>query len=71
MKETEKENQENTFEEALQKISGRKFMKLNSVGAKKNENELCEDSKKRKRDEDNMDDVWNFVFELAQQKTDE
>lgn len=64
-------HEEDEFEEALQKISGTKFIKLNSVGAKKNENELCEDSKKRKRDEDNMDDVWKFVCELAQQKNDE
>lgn len=63
-------HEEDEFEEALEKISGRKLIKVNSVGAKKNENKLCEDSKKRKRDEDNMDDVWKFVSELAQEKTD-
>ena len=56
------------FEKVLQKMSGKKFIKFKTVDAIQIENELCEDSKKRKRDDNNMDDVWKFVSELAQQK---
>lgn len=62
--------EEDQFEKVLEKMSGKKIIKFKKVDEKKIENEMCEDSKKRKRDEDNMDDVWKFVSELAEQKSD-
>ena len=61
---------EDKFHNVLEKLSGKKVRKAKSVEADKNKSGVCEDSKKRKRDEDNIDDVWKFVSELAQQKTD-
>ena len=63
-------HREDEFEEVLERISGRKVTKPQSVGAEKIESAVFEDSKKRKRDEDNIDDVWKSIFELAQQTSD-
>ena len=62
--------EEDKFENVLEKLSGKRVRKEKSVGAEKNESAVCEDFKKRKRDEDDMDAAWNVVFELAQQKSD-
>lgn len=56
------------FEKVLEKLSGKQIRKEKGVEGEKYEKGMCDDSKKRKRDEDNMDAAWNVVFELAQQK---
>lgn len=62
-------HREDEFEEVLSRLCGKKITYLN-VEAQKIESAMSEDSKKRKRDGDDMDNVWKFVSELAQQKSD-
>ena len=57
---------EDEFEKVLEKLRGCKMQE--SVKGEKIDNARCQDCQKRKRDEDNMDDVWILVSKLAKQE---